>query len=87
MLANLVGIDEAFERESAAFHRLLPTLLQTRLGLFVAVYGGKVIDDDADEFALARRIERSHRSEFVLVRQVADDHVDHLLQSPEAGTA
>ena len=52
MLADLVGTDEAFERESAAFHRLLPTLLQTRPGLFVAVYGGQVIDEDADEFAL-----------------------------------
>ena len=87
MLANLVGTDEAYERESAAFHRMLPTLLQTRPGRFVAVYGGQVIDDDANEFALARRIERSHRSEFVLVRRVVRDHVDHLLQSPEAETA
>jgi hypothetical protein len=87
MLANMVGTSESFERESCAFDRLLPTLLDTRPGLFVAVYGGQVIDEDADEFALARRIERTHRSEFVLVRQVSHDCLEHHLQSPEPGTA
>lgn len=75
--------DEAFERESHAFDRLLPKLLQTRPGLFVAIYEGQIIDEDGDEFALARRIERTHRSEFVLIRQVSRNFVDHLLQSPE----
>jgi len=75
--------EQAFLRESGAFDRLLPNLLQTRAGLFVAVSHGQVIDEDADEFALARRIEQTHRSEFVLIRRVCTDVIEHHFESPE----
>lgn len=75
--------EEAFLRESAAFERLLPDLLRTRAGLFVAVKDGQVIDEDADEFALARRVEEHHRSEFVLIRGVSEDEIEDRLGSPK----
>jgi hypothetical protein len=72
-----------FVREVDAFDRLLPDLLRTRSGRFVAVYHGKIVDEDTDEFALAERIERTHRSEFVLIRRVCREPIDDHLESPE----
>ena len=71
--------EQDFIRESSAFERLLPALLETRAGRFVALRHGRIIDEDADEFALARRIQSSHRKEFVLIRRVSREViVDHL---------
>jgi PHD/YefM family antitoxin component YafN of YafNO toxin-antitoxin module len=47
---------EAWEKERAAFHRLKPQLLQTHKGLYVAIHGGQVVDADADNLVLARRV-------------------------------
>lgn len=44
------------ERERAAFLRLLPGLLPTHAGRYVAVHGERVVDDDADDIALVRRV-------------------------------
>jgi PHD/YefM family antitoxin component YafN of YafNO toxin-antitoxin module len=44
------------EPEREAFQRLLPELLKTHRGQFVAVHGGQVIDSDPDKEALARRV-------------------------------
>ncbi len=38
-----------WEREYRAFHRLLPQLLATQRGQFVAIHEERVIDSDADE--------------------------------------
>jgi PHD/YefM family antitoxin component YafN of YafNO toxin-antitoxin module len=43
------------QAERAAFQRLLPELLKTHSGKFVAIQDGRVVDADADESALARR--------------------------------
>lgn len=75
--------EDRFDRELTAFQNLLPTLLQNKPGVFVAVYQGDVIDEDVDELALARRMERSYRGEFVLIRRIMRDCLDHLLPSPE----
>lgn len=73
-----------FQRDSQAFEALLPTLLTTRPTRFVAIYKGELIDEDEDEFALARRMEDLHRSEFVLIRRVCEDgEPEDLMQSPE----
>jgi hypothetical protein len=45
-----------WEREYRAFRRLLPILLQTHLGKYVAVHDEQVIDCDADEMALILRV-------------------------------
>jgi hydrogenase maturation factor len=44
------------EREYQAFLRLLPELLQTHRGQYVAVHEGQVVDADADDIALVRRV-------------------------------
>jgi hypothetical protein len=44
------------EREYQAFLRLLPELLPTHRGRYVAVHNGQVVDADADDIALIRRV-------------------------------
>jgi hypothetical protein len=44
------------EREYRAFLRLLPQLLATHRGQFVALHEGRVIDTDPDDIALIRRV-------------------------------
>ena len=76
-------VSRCFEREAAAFQALLPTLLQDRPGKFVAVLNAQIVDEDDDEFALAARLERTHRSQFVLVRQISLNTTEDYLESPE----
>jgi hypothetical protein len=44
------------EREYQAFLRLIPELLPTHRGQYVAIHEGKVVDADADDIALVRRV-------------------------------
>jgi hypothetical protein len=44
------------EREHQAFLRLLPQLLTTHRGQYVAVHEGQVIDSDTDDIALIQRV-------------------------------
>ena len=56
--------DDAWRREQlqrlepnrTAFRRLLPELLKTHEGQFVAIYNGEVVDADTDNHELAKRI-------------------------------
>jgi len=77
----------AFHRELAAFESFLPDLLRRQRGRFVAVFRGSVVDEDEDEFALARRMEVGHRNDFVLIRRVAAEHSEDHLLSPETESA
>jgi hypothetical protein len=45
-----------WEREYRAFGRLLPQLLLTERGKYVAIHEGEVIDCDHDEMALIGRV-------------------------------
>lgn len=73
-----------FENEDDAFRELLPTLLRTHTERFVAIQEGKVIDEDEDEIALARRLEQKHRGRFVLLRKVTQQvNHDAYFESPE----
>jgi len=76
--------DRDFAREAAAFEALLPSLIPTRLGWFVGVLGGRVIDEDQDEIALAKRLEKTHRKVFVLIRRVSGDEGREYLRSPRS---
>ena len=49
-------VDEAFERERAAFERLKPELLKTYRGKFVAVVNEQVADVDTDRVKLVLRV-------------------------------
>jgi uncharacterized protein (DUF3084 family) len=45
-----------WEREYQAFRRLLPQLLATHRGQYVAIHEGKVVDSGDDKLALALRV-------------------------------
>jgi hypothetical protein len=45
-----------WEREFRAFRRLLPQLLQTHRGQYVAVHDGQVVGSGSDKLALALRV-------------------------------
>ena len=45
------------EQEYQAFLRLLPELLATHRGKYVAVHDGQVVDSDMDEVALILRVQ------------------------------
>jgi len=44
------------EREYHAFLRLLPKLLATHGGQYVAIHEGRMVDSDADDIALVQRV-------------------------------
>lgn len=62
-------VGEDFEREWAIFEHLLPELLSTHRGWFVAICEGKLIDKDKDQSALAKRVWRK-TERFVLIERV-----------------
>lgn len=45
------------EREYQAFLRLLPDLLPTHRGQYVAIHEGTVVDADKDDIALVQRVQ------------------------------
>lgn len=45
-----------WERECRAFRRLLPELLQTHRGKYVAIHNEQVVDTDTDDIALILRV-------------------------------
>ena len=47
--------DDKWRREQGAFRRLLPELLRTHLGEFVAVHEGRVVEAGVDKIDVARR--------------------------------
>ena len=66
-----------FLREEAAFERLLPELLSTIPGRYMAMLDGKVIDQDKNEFTLAERISGRCLERFVLIRRVSREPEDY----------
>ena len=60
----------AMEQEAEAFCRLHPDLLATISGEYAAIYGGQLIDHDADQLTLFGRIEARFPGLPVLIRQV-----------------
>jgi hypothetical protein len=49
-----------WEREYLAFQRLLPQLLLTHRGQYVALHEEQVVDSDTDEIALILRVHTRH---------------------------
>jgi hypothetical protein len=73
--------DENFE----AFSRALPTLLKSDRGLFVALCGGRLIDKNPDEFALAERVAREHLGQRVLIQPVTESGMVDVYMDPPQG--
>jgi hypothetical protein len=46
----------AWQSEERAFHRLVPALLPTHRGQYVAVHNGQVIDHGPDQIEVAKRV-------------------------------
>lgn len=61
------------DAEIDAFTLLHPHLLATIPGQFAAIYQGKLVDHDADQIALIRRIEHEYPGRTVLIRPVKPD--------------
>ena len=73
---------DRLQGERAAFQRLLPELLKTHRGQFVAIQDGHLIDADMDESALARRtFLRAHKP--VYIQEVRAEPRVYELPSPE----
>jgi len=81
--ARIQAQDEAWEKERAAFHRLKPQLLQTHKGLYVAIHGGQVVDADADNLALARRVMSKLKDMPFYLQLVSEETRTFEVPSPE----
>jgi hypothetical protein len=46
--------EDKWRSEQRAFHALLPELLQTQRGRFVAIHGGRVVESGDDKLEVAR---------------------------------
>ena len=68
------SVPTKWEREYRAFQQLLPSLLPTHRGQYVAIHDGQVVDTGDDEIALARRV-------FAKVGNVPI-HIDLVSESP-----
>ena len=64
---------DKFERESRAFRRLLPGLLKTHPGQYVAIHEEQVNDSDTDEMALTLRVLKRLGHVAIFVDLVTDE--------------
>jgi hypothetical protein len=53
---QLPGPATKFERERQAFHRLLPELLKTHRGRYVAIHNEQMVDEGPDRLSVAMRV-------------------------------
>lgn len=64
--------DPKWRKEREAFHRMLPDLLRTHQGLFVAIHDGRVVGDGADPVDVVKRAYRQFGYIPIYVGQVTD---------------
>lgn len=81
---------EPFLQELEAFNRMLPELLKTHRGQFVAIFQGNVVGTGSNKLAVARDAYEKHGAVNVLVRLVAEEQpisriTGPRLVRPEAG--
>jgi len=69
-LGGLTAEEVAMEQEEAAYRNLHSQLFAEHENAFVAIFRGELIDVDADEIALLRRIKAQYPHETVLIKQV-----------------
>lgn len=67
------GGSTKWERERTAYRRLLPTLLASHRGEYVAIHEGQVIDHGPDQVALALRAYERFGYQPIYVGLVSDD--------------
>jgi hypothetical protein len=64
--------DPKFNREWAAFYEMLPDLLKTHRGQYVAIHEGQVVGSGPDKLAVARQAREQFGPVTILVRLVSD---------------
>ena len=62
-----------FEREKRAFYRLLPGLLATHAGQYVAIHEEDVVDSGPDQLEVALRVQRRIGAVAIYVHLVSED--------------
>src|SRR3954467_11535850 len=67
--------DEAVDREMKAYIELHSMLKEKYFGKHVAIYGGQLIDYDADHSALYARIDKRYPNEFVWISKVEEEPI------------
>ncbi len=75
--------EQIFNREQAAFARMKPELLKTHRGKFVAIHNERLVDSDADEFALANRVYDKFGYRTILMTPVVDKERIAYIRSPK----
>jgi hypothetical protein len=70
--------DDDVEREKQAYIRLHPALKKTHLGKYVAIYNGRLVDEDEEYGSLFERIDAHYPDEFVWMTQVKDEPIETL---------
>jgi hypothetical protein len=77
------ALEEVMWQERKAFEQLHPQLVKRYLGKYVAVMGGEVIDFDADQVALYKRIRQRYPDRFVLIAPVTEQpYEEYVFRSP-----
>lgn len=73
----------ALQKEREAFHQLRDQLLKTHRGQFVAVLDGQVVDSDADNCELARRVYNKFGYVPIYIQRVEEKPTVYEIPSPE----
>lgn len=74
---------EAMAQEESAYQSMLSELVAHYDGQYVAIFQGQLIDHDADELALLRRLDAHYPDEIILMKQVRSDPLPELrMRSP-----
>lgn len=64
------GEEQAMANEEKAYQAMCQDLLAQYADEYVAIYQGRLIDHDADELALLKRLDAHYPDEVVLMKQV-----------------
>lgn len=75
--------DEALEAEMEAYIAMHPMLKSTIMGRHVAIFGGELVDHDADFDALVERVRRDFANQAVWMTTVKAEPIDTIvMRSP-----
>ena len=66
------GTTSKWDRERTAFRSLLPDLLKTHLGQYVAIHDGRVVEAGTDKATVARTAYEKHGYQPIFVALVTD---------------
>lgn len=75
--------EKVMSQEEEAYQSMLTELVSQYDGAYVAIYQGQLVDHDADELALLRRLDAQYPDEIVLMKQVRSEPLPELrIRSP-----